>query len=127
MQDFFTIAIEITAGLGFAYTFAMFISGLAKRSANPVTEQIEVECGVFSVAADPVDAAIVDEYTQKMQRSVIAFNVVPFVRPQPKPPALEDLSIRELKKLAAEAKIRGYSNMRKPELIERLRAVRRAA
>jgi hypothetical protein len=36
-------------------------------------------------------------------------------------PALEGLSIRELKMLASEAKVKRYSNLTKNELIERLR------
>ena len=36
-------------------------------------------------------------------------------------PALEGLSIRELKALASEAKIKRYSNLTKEELIKRLR------
>ena len=36
-------------------------------------------------------------------------------------PALEGMSIRQLKKLASEAKIKRYSNLTKDELIERLR------
>ncbi len=126
-----------TTVMAFGYVVTMFVLSVTARKVDSRVEQGEVLAwleelaeeaeGEFSCDADPIDAAVVDGYMQAMAAPVLADNVVPFIRPAPKHPALEDLSIRDLKKLASAAKIRGYSNLRQAELIERLRAVRRAA
>ncbi|MFM7424588.1 MAG: Rho termination factor N-terminal domain-containing protein [Elainella sp.] len=123
--------IESVTVCSIAYFAVMFVAGLGRRSVLPVGQPAHVEAvvelshveGVFCCDANPEDAAIVEAF---LNRPKFVDNVVPFRRPN-RHPALHSLSIRELKKLASSAKIRGYSNMTKAELIERLRASTMAA
>lgn len=119
-------AIYSVTVIGFGYVAVGFVSGLIRRS-RPVAAvesvapvapaaPVELPAGEFCCDAAPEDAAIVEAF---LNRPVVRHVVVPFVRPN-RHPALEGLSIRELKKLASEAKIKGYSNLTKTELIQRL-------
>lgn len=119
---FIDLLINSSLLLGAGYLATVFVSGLVARRTRPSLPTVPE--GIFICEPDPTDAALVEAY---LNRPKFTDNIVPFRRPAPKHPALEDLSIRQLKKLASEAKIRGYSNMTKAELIQRLQAVRRAA
>ncbi len=114
----FAVLVSITT----AVIIGMVVNRLADRPRVDV-DGIEVPSGEFCCDADPSDAAIVEAFLNRPVATVI-YNVVPFRRPvRPAAhPVLDGLNIRDLKKLASAAKIRGYSNLTKDELIGRLKA-----
>ena len=92
---------------------------------DPVDEALPAFPGDVTVTAEPdaVDLGEVEPIGRPEARCM-AKAMAPEARltiPVDEHPALEGLSIRELKMLASEAKVKRYSNLTKNELIERLR------
>ena len=92
---------------------------------DPVDEALPAFSGDVTVTAEPdaVDLADVEPIGRPEARCM-GKAMAPEARltiPVDEHPALEGLSIRELKMLASEAKVKRYSNLTKNELIERLR------
>lgn len=127
---------------GIGYVGLMF-AGFFVRTVRPAVEQVDrlseiagedllqqseaipAFPGDVTVTAEPdaIDLAEVEPIGRPDARCM-AKAMAPEARltiPVGEHPALEGMSIRQLKKLASEAKIRKYSNLTKDELIERLR------
>ena len=92
---------------------------------DPVDADLPAFPGDVTVTADPdaVDLGEVEPIGRPEARCM-GKAMAPEARltvPVDEHPALEGMSIRQLKKLASEAKIKRYSNLTQAELIERLR------
>ena len=72
------------------------------------------------ITEQPTDKAIA-EVVPDVDTTVEALEIEPTHPPTTVNPELEAMSIRKLKALASEAKVKGYGNMTKPQLIEALR------
>ncbi len=121
IQQFLTQTIEVLFVGSIAFFTAEFIRfAMARHKVCP---------GQLSLFDDVL---LTDEEVEELQQPIAPAEpakpkfwesaIVPFKRPDPKLPDLTSLSIRQLKKLASERKIRRYNVMTKAQLIEVLAA-----
>ena len=109
-QGYLTLIIEILAIGAVGLYGAMFIDGAMKRN-HSVPGQLEID---FS-AVQPEQPPVVEPIAL-----FPASNIMPFIRPQPRLPNLEQFNIRQLKAIASAVKLPRYNKNTKTELAARL-------
>jgi hypothetical protein len=133
-MDILNFAIYGTAVVGFGY---VAVGAILSAVAGLRGSRVEIKrVGQGQAVATYESTEVVQEIIEQFDAWEAADSLAPTATAAKAMPAqavlvvpvaeagdLTELTIRQLKKLASEAKVKGYCNMRKAELIERLQEV----
>lgn len=122
--DFITASIVFVPACYAALVGFQFVSGLISLWNRPQVHQTLEESLFVPNPNEPTytqeDHDLVDSYIAQHSKPKIIFidNVIPFVRPKLKHPALETMTLKDLRKLGSKLKIKGASRWTKAEALE---------